>query len=209
MTGFHGEVERCFIVVAFDGQVCAAVEQDADHFLITVLRRGVERGVATLFTDVRVGSEFEEHLHDLVMSASRRGLNGRGFESVMRLGVDRRARLDEIFRRIEMTEETSQPQWLESIFGIGIDEFGITRQQTYDIVDLAGRSGFEDVDGNGLVRKEGRNLRLVVIGGDQDRAESILFEMDQARVQVEAAFHLFLISLFDRVEKFLVHDDLQ
>ena len=81
-------------------------------------------------------------------------------------------------------------------------------EQADHMVDLAGRRCFENRENDLLIRQKRCNFRLLVISRDQDRAEAIFPDVDQARVQDELAFHLMAVSLFDRVEEADTHDSL-
>jgi hypothetical protein len=70
------------------------------------------------------------------------------------------APFDEILGHIEMTEITCQSQRLEPIHGVGVDELRVTRQEPQDVVDLAGRRGFEDRQGDCFIA---RNKRFLMI----------------------------------------------
>src|SRR5512145_2670589 len=100
-----------------------------------------------------------------------------------------------------MAEEAGQSQRLEPVFGGGIDQLRVAGQQADDVVDLACRSRFEDRKHDRLVGQEGGQGGLVVVGGDEDRAESIFLDVQQTRVDDELAFHLVAVPLFDGVKK--------
>src|SRR5262245_23661885 len=104
-----------------------------------------------------------------------------------------------------MSEETGQPQRLETVFSIGIHQLRVAGQQTDDVVDLAGGGGFENVNGDSFIREERSDSGFVAVGSNQDRADSIFFGVDQDGVLHQKAFHLILIASFDRVEKLFAH----
>src|SRR5574339_199781 len=87
MPGLHGQVEGGLAGFAGQVQVSTAVEQDADHCLVAVLRGGMEWGESVLFADIWVGVMLEQHFDDLAVSAGCRRLNGRGAEIVAGLRV--------------------------------------------------------------------------------------------------------------------------
>src|SRR6266508_2517099 len=104
-----------------------------------------------------------------------------------------------------MPEETRQAQRLEPILCVGIDQLWVARQQTDNMIDLAGRCRFEDREYDRFICEEGCNHRLMMIGGDEDRAKTIFADMNQTWVHDELAFHLMPVPLFDRVKKAKAH----
>lgn len=87
---------------------------------------------------------FQEHSYDFQMTCRDRRLDWCGLEIVMGWSIDGRSRFDQILCYVKVTEITGKPQRLKSIFCIRVDEFWVSRQQSYHVMDLAGRRGFED-----------------------------------------------------------------
>src|ERR1044071_8697883 len=104
-----------------------------------------------------------------------------------------------------MTEVSCQPQWLESICCVRVDQLRVARQEPQDVVDLAGSRRLKDRQRDRFICQERGDLRLSMIGRDQDGAETLLPNMDQTRVHDELAFHLMSVPLFDRIKKAETH----
>lgn len=72
MVGVYGNIQRGFTVITLEGQVSAAKQQGANDIHVAVLRRRMERGESALFTHIRRGAEFQEHLDDPEVTPGRR-----------------------------------------------------------------------------------------------------------------------------------------
>lgn len=68
MTGLQGKIKGSFAAVAGNRKVGAAEQQDADHFVIAVLRSSMKGGVAALLADIWVGATLKEHSDDFAVT---------------------------------------------------------------------------------------------------------------------------------------------
>ena len=97
-----------------------------------------------LFAHVRVGAQSQQHFDDTSMFACSSRVDGCGLEPVVGRGIDLRTGPGEIFGSVVMSEIACQPQRLEPILGVGVDELRVTCQQANDVVDLTCGRSFED-----------------------------------------------------------------
>ena len=78
-----------------------------------------------------------------------------------------------------MPKETCEPKRLESIRGMGVDEFWFACEQPNELLCFSGGGGLENAEVDGLFSEKICNGRLLVIGCHEDRAESIFSFVDQ------------------------------
>lgn len=186
---FLGQVERTLPILGLQMEVRPSQDEQLDGLNVTVGRRGVERRIPASFPDVGLGAVFQQHPHDGRVPACHRRLQGRGVQPVVRRRVNGCACPDEIFRRLEMTKKAGQPQRLKSVICNGIHQFGVARQDAHKMGYPSGGGGFENVDRHNLVCQEIGHCRFEMVGGHQHGAESLLFGVNQARVQKKEALH--------------------
>ncbi len=140
----------------------------ADDIDVIILRCGVQGSEAVLLTHVGVGTEAEQQFDDAGVFAGGCRVERSGFERIACRRVERCAGPSKIFGRVILAEIASQSKRLETVLGVGVDQLWIPRQQTDDVVDLAGGRGFEDRQHDRLIGQEGGKLTLSVIGCHQD-----------------------------------------
>ena len=205
MTRLCCQVDRQFPITALQVHIRAVEKQDANHDHIAILRGGVQGRKPSLLADVRIGPILEQQRHNAGMACSRGGLDGSCLEGISGWGVDPCAGFDQILCSFIMTEEARQTQGLESVIGIFIHKLRVVCHEAGDLEGFTSSSRLKYCQTYRFFSKKICYGRLLMVGRNKDRAETILPLMDQTRGYQQQALDRLQVSGFYSIEEFTAH----